>query len=240
MSRLLGILSGLLTHALFALTVWQLFRFLQGSTRHASGPLWIDLLLAVQFAAVHSMLLLPPVRQRLERWIPSAFYGLFFCMVTCAGLLLVISQWRSSPLVVWQAQGFGRMLVEMAFAASWILLFYSLSLNGLGYQTGWTPWWHWLRRQSEPRRNFRPRSAYLVMRHPVYLSFLGLIWFTPTVTLDRALLIAIWTVYVFVGSYLKDRRLQYYLGSRYREYQAEVPGYPGMIFGPLARVPIDA
>jgi protein-S-isoprenylcysteine O-methyltransferase Ste14 len=75
------------------------------------------------------------------------------------------------------------------------------------------------------------------MRHPVYLSFLGLIWFVPTVTLDRALLIAVWTVYVFVGSYLKDRRLQHYLGPTYREYQARVPGYPGMIAGPLARVP---
>jgi methanethiol S-methyltransferase len=75
------------------------------------------------------------------------------------------------------------------------------------------------------------------MRHPVYLSFLGLIWFAPTVTLDRALLIAVWTVYIFLGSYLKDRRLQYYLGPTYREYQARVPGYPGMIVGPLARVP---
>jgi hypothetical protein len=31
--------------------------------------------------------------------------------------------------------------------------------------------------------------------------------------------------------------LQHYLGPTYREYQARVPGYPGMILGPLARVP---
>lgn len=62
------------------------------------------------------------------------------------------------------------------------------------------------------------------------------VWFTPTVTVDRALLIGIWTSYIIIGSWLKDRRLEYYLGASYRQYEAEVPGYPGMIFGPLARI----
>ncbi len=237
MRRMVGISVGLVTHALFAVTVWHLFWFLQGGVRHERGALWIDLLLAVQFAVVHSLLLLPAVRRRLECWIPAAFYGLFFCITACLGLLLAMMQWRSSSLVVWQATGRGAIAVDVAFAAGWPALIYSLYLSGLGYQTGWTAWWHWMRRLPEPRRQFRPRSAYRIMRHPVYLCFLGLIWFVPTVTLDRAVLIAIWTGYVFVGSYLKDRRLGYYLGTRYRKYQARVPGYPGMIFGPLARVP---
>jgi methanethiol S-methyltransferase len=237
MRRLLGITFGVLTHLLFAVTVWQLFRFLQGSAHHQRGGLSNDLLLAAQFAAIHSLLLTPKVRSRLERWISPAFYGLFFCTVTCLSLGLVMIQWRSVSVVVWQATGLAARAVEGAFGASWLALFYSLHLSGLGYQTGWTPWRSWLRGERAPRRHFQPRSAYLFMRHPVYLSFLGLIWFVPTVTLDRALLIAVWTVYIFVGSYLKDRRLQHYLGPTYREYQARVPGYPGMIVGPLARVP---
>ena len=50
------------------------------------------------------------------------------------------------------------------------------------------------------------------------MSFLGLIWFTPRMTADHALLTAIWSVYIFVGSYLKDLRLEFYLGDTYREY----------------------
>jgi hypothetical protein len=34
----------------------------------------------------------------------------------------------------------------------------------------------------------------------------------------------------------KDRRMEHYLGTTYRRYQAEVPGFPGMPFGPLTRV----
>jgi methanethiol S-methyltransferase len=144
--------------------------------------------------------------------------------------------WRSSPVVLWSLDGWGRTVIEWAFLATWPALIYSLSLTGLGWQTGWTPFWHWLRRQPVPRREFRPRGAYRVLRHPVYLSFLGLVWFTPVMTLDHAVLTGIWTVYIFVGSYLKDRRLVHYLGDTYRAYQARVPGYPLVPFGPLGRL----
>jgi len=57
---------------------------------------------------------------------------------------------------------------------------------------------------------------------------------------DRLVLIVCWTAYISVGSVLKDRRLVHFLGDRYREYQSRVPGYPGIPFGPLARVPLPA
>ncbi len=125
--------------------------------------------------------------------------------------------------------------LDAGYIASWLALFYSLSLTGLGYQTGLKEWLHWIRRQPLPRRDFTPRGAYFWLRHPVYLSFLGLLWFTPTMTLDHALLTAIWTAYIFLGSWLKDLRLAHYLGEPYLVYAARVPGYPGMTVGPLSR-----
>jgi hypothetical protein len=122
---------------------------------------------------------------------------------------------------------------------SWVALIYSLHLTGLGYQTGLTPWWHWVKRQPAAPRRFEPRGAYRLIRHPVYLSFLGLIWLTPVVTLDRAILIVVWTLYIAVGSCLKDRRLTHYLGDSYRQYQSRVWGYPGLWFGPLGRVAVE-
>ena len=56
------------------------------------------------------------------------------------------------------------------------------------------------------------------------------------VTLDRAVLMVVWSVYILVGRVLKDRRLLFFIGTTYRDYQARVPGYPGMPLGPLARV----
>lgn len=247
--RSFGVVFGLATHALFAFTVWQLVWFLAG---HAPAAPWtasltwaawpslaIDWLLATMFAVPHSVLLLPGVRQRLSQHaIPAAFYGCFYCVVTCVVLLTTILCWQPSEVVVWAWPVSVRPWITAAFVGSWGMLFYSLHLTGLGYQTGWTPWWQWVRGLPATRREFRPRGAYRFLRHPVYLSFLGLVWFTPVITLDRAILIVAWTTYIFIGSSLKDRRLLFFIGRKYREYQSRVPGYPGMPLGPLARVPL--
>jgi hypothetical protein len=58
---------------------------------------------------------------------------------------------------------------------------------------------------------------------PGYLSFLGLVWFVPVVTLGRAVLIAILTVSTSVCSVRKDRRLLFYVGDEYRSHQADAP-----------------
>jgi protein-S-isoprenylcysteine O-methyltransferase Ste14 len=243
--RVFWILFGVGTQILFALTVCRLFPFLQG--RHPGfglfagrSPHWyqVDAVLAVQFAVLHSWLLLPQTRARLERWIPGPLYGCVFATATCLSLLLTIECWQPSPTALWRLHGLARSVVGTAFVLTWGALLYSLSLTGLGYQTGWTPWWAWARGHKPPRRTFAPRGAYHWLRHPIYLSFLGLVWLTPVMTLDRAVLTAVWTTYIFVGSHLKDRRLLYYLGDVYRRYQARVPGYPFFVIGPLARVPL--
>ena len=54
-------------------------------------------------------------------------------------------------------------------------------------------------------------------------------------TLDHAILTGFWTLYILFGSFLKDMRLEFYLGDVYRVYQQRVPGFPLMPFGPLAR-----
>lgn len=242
MARVFGIGFGVFTHALFAFLVWHIFWFLRGSvpTATAAPAAWwlIDSALALQFGVIHSLLLWPATRAWLGRYIAGAFYGCFFCVITCLCLLLTIVGWQATPFFVWNLTGWGERLTHAAYYLSWGLMIYSLCLSGLGFQTGWLPWWHWLRGLPEPRRDFTPRGLYLVLRHPVYLSVLGLIWFTPVMTYDRALLCLIWTAYIFVGSHLKDQRLVHFIGDAYRAYQAKVPGYPGMLLGPLARVPL--
>lgn len=123
-----------------------------------------------------------------------------------------------------------------AFYLSWLALFYSLYLTGLGYQTGLLPWLCWTLNRNPPTRKFEIRGVFRWMRHPVYLSFLGLIWFTPTMTIDHAIYTAIWTVYVYLGSYLKDRRLAHYIGQPYKDYASRVVGFPLIGFGPWGRL----
>ncbi|TWT95433.1 NnrU protein [Botrimarina colliarenosi] len=234
--RYVGCAVGVAVHVLFAYTVWRLFWFLKnGPGDDREGSLFIDAVLALQFALPHSALLHPAVKRRLGRWVSPAFYGLFYTTVTCVSLLLLFACWRSVGPTLWRATGPMGAATLTAFFASWLALFYSLHLTGLGFQTGLTPWLAWVRGQPQPRRAFKPQGAYRWLRHPVYLSFMGLVWFTPTMTLDHAVLTGIWTVYLLLGSWLKDRRLEHYVGEPYREYETQVPGYPLAVVGPLGK-----
>lgn len=248
MRRISGILFGVLTHVLFGVTVWHLVVFLKGAEPHTASPdrpvavvMAIDAGLASVFAVPHSLFLVPAVRRRIVAGgLPGPLYGCGYCIVTCLALLATILCWQPIAGIVWRWPAPFDWIVSCCFVGSWIALLASLHLTGLGWQTGLTPWWHWVQGRPTPKRDFVERGAYRILRHPVYLSFLGLVWFVPVVTVDRAVLIVVWSAYILFGSTLKDRRLLQFLGERYRDYQARVPGYPGMPCGPLARIPVRA
>jgi methanethiol S-methyltransferase len=236
MGRWVGILFGVMTQLLFLFTVPCLFLFLRfgADPVHANWVL-VDSLLAVGFCLPHSILLAPPIQRRIKQWIPSGVMGCVHCSLTCISLLTMFHYWRGSETVIWQCTGWIKTVMLTGFYGSWLALFYSLYLTGMGYQTGLTPWWYWMTRQKPPVRQMVTRGAFRYMRHPVYMSFLGLIWFTPTMTADHAVLTAVWTVYIYAGSYFKDRRLTKFIGKPYQEYGRMVTGLPIIGFGSLRK-----
>ncbi len=224
------------TQAVFLWTAYRLFQFLRyGGSWDAQYSPTIDLLLACFFMLPHSFLLLPSVQRKLKTIVPSGLVGCVHCLATCLSLLVLIGWWTSSNHVLWNLTGTARTAVLAGFYGSWCMLLYSLYLTGFGYQTGIIPWWFWMRDQPLPRRTFRPQSLFLWTRHPVYLSFLGLIWFTPKMSFDHVILTIVWTFYIYLGSYLKDRRLEFYMGDEYRQYAKSVVGFPLIGFGPWGR-----
>lgn len=235
-ARLAGVIAGIGTQAFFAFTVVGLFSYLRYGVADSNRPwLLVDSLLALQFAIPHSILLHPAARKKMRAWVSPEYHGLLFCLCTCLSLQLIFAYWQGSAVLVWDFKGVAAQLMVAGFYGSWAALLYSIRLTGLGYQTGWTQWLYWYRGEKMPRRDFAPRGAYHWLRHPVYLSFLGLIWFTPTMSADHAALTIIWTIYIGLGSVLKDQRLLFYLGDSYANYMERVAGYPMMLVGPLAR-----
>ncbi|MFO0454742.1 MAG: methyltransferase family protein [Planctomycetota bacterium] len=236
LGRATGFLFGIGTQLLFLLTVVYLFLFLRycSGTSYA-GWWWSDALMAAGFAVPHSILLAPPVQKWMRGWLPAGLVGCLHCTVTCVTLLLMFGFWGSSGVVLWEAGGWVKSLILGCFYLSWVALLYSLYCTGLGYHTGLTQWWYWWTQTKPPRRPFLTSGAFRYMRHPVYMSFLGLVWFTPTMTLDHAILTTVWTIYIYAGSWFKDRRLLHFIGEDYRAYARRVPGLPLIGFGSLNR-----
>lgn len=233
--RLVGIAFGIGTQLLFLWTVIFLFLFLRyGGWHEVSTNAWLmDFVLATLFVVPHSILLAPPTSRWLKRFIPSGLHGCIHCITSCLTLLLLFRFWGRIPFELWHATGWSEQAILVGFYGSWVALLYSLYWTGFGYQTGLTQWWYWFKQQPQPKREFVTRGAFRYMRHPVYMSFLGLIWFTPVMTLDHALLTLIWTIYIYAGSYFKDRRLLRFIGQPYYEYGKQVAGLPIIGFGSL-------
>ena len=70
---------------------------------------------------------------------------------------------------------------------------------------------------------------YRLVRHPLYLFGLLILWLTPIITVNSFAVCAVLSAYIFVGARLEERRLVREFGALYTEYQARTP----MIFPSL-------
>ena len=104
-------------------------------------------------------------------------------------------------------------------------MFWSMVETGLFRQSGIEEWWRALTHK-KMKQGLLKNGPYQICRHPIYASFLGMIWFTPNMSLDRLFLAISWSVYIFIGAYLKEKRLMKNKG--YRDYAATVPAFPLM------------
>jgi protein-S-isoprenylcysteine O-methyltransferase Ste14 len=70
---------------------------------------------------------------------------------------------------------------------------------------------------------FVARGPYRLVRHPLYLAVLVLIWSCPDVSLDRLLFAVLWSGWILLGARLEEADLTAELGDVYREYCRQVP-----------------
>ncbi|PWH15617.1 MAG: hypothetical protein DDG58_10845 [Ardenticatenia bacterium] len=66
-------------------------------------------------------------------------------------------------------------------------------------------------------------GMYRWVRHPQYLFGLILLWCAPSMTLNRAALSVVFSIYLYIGTFLEERRLVAEYGEAYRQYQRQVP-----------------
>jgi len=75
-------------------------------------------------------------------------------------------------------------------------------------------------------------GLYHWVRHPLYAAGLLFIWLTPVVSQNSLVVFIAVTVYILVGAFFEERKLEREFGAAYREYKAATPMLiPGLIFG---------
>lgn len=222
---------GLLSHALFlasvaamALGLWTGLE--SGLGRASGGWAWAgNAALVAQFPLVHSWLLTRRGGRLLAagRDLGRTLSPTTFVVASSLQLLAAFLLWSPSGVVLVEVPLGVPALQGAAFALAWLMLGWTMAEAGLGIQLGYAGWRAALKGGSPWPRTFARRGLHAVVRHPIYLTFLLVLWTGSRWTLDSVLLGAAWGSYCVVGPLLKERRYQARYGEEYRRSRAPLP-----------------
>lgn len=232
-NRVVSLLYGTLAYVLFLGTFLYAIGFVSGlvvpQTVDGGAPATLLEALLVNggflglFAVQHTIM----ARKVFKRWwtriVPQQIERATFVLVTCAILGALFWQWRQLPGELWAIEGAAAWFLRGVSFLGWGLVLLSsflidhFELFGLRQVVR-----HFLGKPVEAP-NFRERSLYRMVRHPLMLGFLLAFWATPVMSMGHLFFAVMCTGYILFGIQVEERTLIAEHGEAYRDYQRRVP-----------------
>jgi protein-S-isoprenylcysteine O-methyltransferase Ste14 len=195
-----------------------------------SAMFWIALLAIIGYGIIHSLLaalgLKAFARRRLGQRAFDGFYRLLYNVLGAVTLVPVALIVMAGPArELWRVpMPLAALLVIIQLAALGALAVAVLQADPLRF-AGLKQALAYLRGQPLPlpAETLQVSGLYSLVRHPLYLFSLIMLWLTPVMT-DAFLGFAVGTTgYFVVGSQLEERRLAAEFGAAYDRYRSRVP-----------------
>lgn len=218
----LALALGLGSIILFALVPLGALRLLRIEGLPTTLLLW-DATLSLLFFLQHSGMIRRGFRDWLTHLVGLKYRAALYSIASGIALGVVVLFWQPvlDPLLV--LTGVPRYLsYAMSLAAFGFFVWGVRSLRPFD-PLGLTPLVAHLRDRPEPAPSFVVRGPYRLVRHPLYLAVLVLIWSCPDMTMDRLLFQVVWSVWILLGARLEEADLLTEFGDVYRAYCREVP-----------------
>lgn len=175
------------------------------------------------FALQHSGMARPAFKRWLTRYIPEAAERSTYVLLSTACLAALMYFWEPLGGGIWNVEGtVGRSVLLGLYFASWALLLYATFLINHFDLFGLRQVWYALRDKPIAELRFVTPALYRIVRHPIYVGWLGIMWFTPTMTVTHLVFAAGSTLYIMLGIKLEERDLEA-AHPEYRQYKAKVP-----------------
>ncbi len=230
MKKTFFIIFGMANFILFHVVIVMLFFFLyQDNTftrLNLSLPFAIawDLLLLTLFTVPHSYLLTPAGR-KFTQFLPPKLHMTFYAFHASATLFIMCLFWAPFG-EFYQAEGVLKISIYVLNTSCWLLIMWAIFTAGPMKQIGMEQWWNFIKNRPI-HYNIPYNGPYRFMRHPIYVAFFGMIWFTPHLSISHLILSVYWSIYLVWGAMNKDKRLlkkkEYY--AYYKTTAATPMGY---------------
>jgi protein-S-isoprenylcysteine O-methyltransferase Ste14 len=138
-------------------------------------------------------------------------------------LFLVVLFWQTSTQTIVIISGIFRWFLRAVFF--FCLLGFAWGAKALGFfdPFGLRPILNLLHGRNQGVMRLTVAGPYHLVRHPLYLFTIVIIWSCLDLTADRLLFNLLWTAWIVTASYFEERDLVAEFGNTYREYQKRVP-----------------
>lgn len=178
-----------------------------------------NIVLFSAFALHHSVLARSGIKTRLARVIPPAIERTVYIWIASLLFIVVCAAWRPVPGIAWEVTGIW----------AWWLLGAQVGGAVIGLAAGrrvdvfeLAGVREALNRPAQQASRPTERGPYGIVRHPLYLGFLLVVWPMPVMTGTRFVFALVSTVYVLVAIPFEERDLRKAFGDGYAAYVKRV------------------
>ena len=235
MNRTAVFLYGAVVYVFFLATFLYLVGFAAGfgflPKSVDSGPaaplgqaILINSLLFGLFAVQHFIMARPWFKKRWTQIVPEVVERTTYVLITSLLLVLLFWQWRPMPGIIWEIENAAGAYPLWAFwAIGWVIMLFSTFLIDHFDLFGLRQVYLYGRGTPYTQVQFKMRSLYRYLRHPMMLGFLIAFWATPRMTSGHLLLAIANTAIILIGIQLEERDLLRAHGEHYESYRRRVP-----------------
>jgi protein-S-isoprenylcysteine O-methyltransferase Ste14 len=195
-----------------------------GRVTTLSEALVVDAALLALFAVQHSVMARPWFKRAWTTIVPPAAERSTYVLLSSLCLALLFWQWRPIGGTIWQIDNIaGQAIMFSLYAAGWVVLLISTCLTSHFDLFGLRQ--VWIRFQDRPYEpvGFRSRGFYKLVRHPLYVGWLMIFWFTPVMTAAHLVFSVATTAYILIAIQFEERDLIAAHGDKYLRYREQVP-----------------
>lgn len=234
MSRVGIFIYGLLGYAVFLMVFAYALGFVGGfvtpttldGAPHRSWEvaLAIDLGLLTLFALQHTGMARPGFKRWWTRRVPRAAERSTYVLASSLVLGALFLYWEPIGGVVWQASSVGLHTVVITwYCCGWLLVLYATFLIDHFDLFGLTQVWSQLAGRPYRPSQLQTPSLYLVVRQPLYVGWLTVLWAAPTMTVAHLVFALLTSAYILITIRVEERDLVSGFGDLYIEYREHTP-----------------
>ncbi len=184
-----------------------------------------NLMLVALFGIQHSIMARAWFKNFFAKYFPRPIERSTFVLVSGLLLFNLVIQWQPIGGIIWniEPQSILFYIMYILFFAGWVILFVSSFLINHFDLFGLRQTFLELQNKSYTQLNFKVKSFYKYVRHPLYFGMLLGMWATPVMSVTHLLFAIGITIYVVIGTRLEEKDLVKEFGDTYKDYQKDKP-----------------